>query len=193
MDEPLGTLDGERRTQLRDIIRAQQRALGVTTLYVTHDQEEAMTLADRVVVMDAGRIRQVGTPEAVYEEPADLFVADFVGSPGMNRLAGEIVAGAFQPAGGSPPIPLERAVRPGPAVLGVRSEYVLADDAAPLRGTVVLDEYLGAWRNVHLDTPGGRVVMRAAPDRRHRPGETLGLRFAPAHTLLFDAADGMRV
>src|SRR6185369_3248374 len=93
MDEPLGTLDPDQRLTMRELIRAEQLASRVTTIYVTHDQEEAMSLADRIVVMEGGRIRQIGSPAEVYDRPADLFVASFVGSPGMNFIQGEI-AGA---------------------------------------------------------------------------------------------------
>lgn len=193
MDEPLGTIDGEARERLREVIRTQQLAEGVTTLYVTHDQEEAMTLADRVVVMDAGVIRQVGTPAEIYADPADLFVATFVGSPGMNRLRGTVSHGHFRPEGSDLALAVAAGVGDGERVLGVRSEHVRLDDAAPLRGRVVLDEYLGAWRNVHLDCPSGRIVMRAPPGQRHRPGETVGLTFDPAHTLYFAADTGARL
>jgi multiple sugar transport system ATP-binding protein len=116
MDEPLGTLDAEKRLELRELVRAQQLELGVATVYVTHDQEEAMSLADRIVVMREGEILQVGSPREVYQHPSTLFVARFVGSPGMNagriRRWGEVV-----PDGGGEPMP--RSPRsPGPTVLG---------------------------------------------------------------------------
>jgi ABC-type sugar transport system ATPase subunit len=187
MDEPLGTLDSDRRQELREVIREQQLEHGVTTLYVTHDQEEAMTLADRIVVMEQGVIRQAGSPEEVYERPADLFTAGFVGSPGMNRLDGVVQGGMFAPAGVPASLP------DGPVVLGVRSEYVLPDDAGPLRGVVVMDEYLGAWRNVHLDCPCGRLVMRLPPGPAHRPGQAIGVRIDPVHALFFAPGDGRRL
>ena len=187
MDEPLGTLDSDRRQELREVIRAQQLEHGVTTLYVTHDQEEAMTLADRIVVMEQGVIRQAGTPEEVYEQPADLFTAGFVGSPGMNRLEGVVRGGIFTAAG------VPAALPDGPVVLGVRSEYVLPDDDGPLRGVVVMDEYLGAWRNLHLDCPCGRLVMRLPPGAAHRPGQAIGMRIDPAHALFFAPGDGRRL
>ena len=96
MDEPLGTLDADQRLAMRELIRTEQLASGVTTIYVTHDQEEAMSLADRIVVMDGGRIRQVGTPAEVYDRPSDLFVASFVGSPGMNFIPGEVAGASFR-------------------------------------------------------------------------------------------------
>ena len=170
MDEPLGTLDADQRLAMRELIRAEQLASGVTTIYVTHDQEEAMSLADRIVVMDGGQIRQVGTPAEVYDRPADLFVASFVGSPGMNFIRGEVAAadgrGLFVSEDGA-------GAHRGPA-RGDRAGVVGARDARdPLRarargrragrssGRVVTEEYLGSARNVHVDAACGRLVMRA--------------------------------
>ena len=95
MDEPLGTLDAGLRLEMREMIRAQQLDAGIATLYVTHDQEEAMSLADQVVVMDEGRIRQSGDAALVYDQPADLFVAHFIGSPSMNFISGEVREDCF--------------------------------------------------------------------------------------------------
>ena len=165
MDEPLGTLDADRRLEMCEFIRAQQLDLKVTTLYVTHDQEEAMSLADRIVVMADGEIRQVGSPAEVYENPRDLFVANFVGSPGMNFIEGAIEqrgqATVFVAKADGSALPLTAANLVGPATLGVRPEYVRADDGGPIAGEVVLDEYLGSHRYTHVKTAGGRVVMRS--------------------------------
>jgi multiple sugar transport system ATP-binding protein len=195
MDEPLGTLDTDQRIELREFIRAQQLDNKVTTLYVTHDQEEAMSLADRIVVMDAGKICQVGPPAEVYDAPASLFVANFVGSPGMNFMQGEVAAeggsSAFHPRGAHASIPLGRAIRPGRTTLGVRCEYVRVDGAGPIEGRVTLDEYLGSVRSVHVDTECGRVVMRAGADRKHPVGEKVRLGFDPAHIRVFDAETGV--
>lgn len=188
MDEPLGTLDADQRLALRDFIREQQLDLQVTTIYVTHDQEEAMALADRVVVMEGGLIRQVATPAEVYQRPASLFVATFVGSPGMNLLKGRLEPGGFRPEGVDALLPASGA--PQPATLGVRSEHVTLD--GPLPGTVVLDEYLGAWRNLHVQTACGRIVARVAAERPHRVGEAVRLGVDPAHCSLF-GADGARL
>jgi multiple sugar transport system ATP-binding protein len=186
MDEPLGTLDTDQRIELREFIRAQQLENRVTTLYVTHDQEEAMSLADRIVVMEAGLICQAGSPAEVYDRPASLFVANFVGSPGMNFMQGEVVGDGFLPKGGRTPIPLGRAVAPGKTTLGVRCEYVKADAQGPIAGKVVMDEYLGSVRCVHVDTECGRVVMRAPADRPRALGEEVRLAFDPAHLRIFD-------
>jgi multiple sugar transport system ATP-binding protein len=192
MDEPLGTLDADRRQEMCEFIRAQQLDLKVTTLYVTHDQEEAMTLADRVVVMQGGEIRQVGVPSDVYENPRDLFVAHFVGSPGMNFLDGVVEERGgdlvFVPAGASIALPLVTKGPAGPATLGVRPEYVRADDQGSISGEVVLDEYLGSHRYAHVKTPFGRIVMRSPS--RHAVGTTVKLSFDFACLHVFDQVTG---
>jgi multiple sugar transport system ATP-binding protein len=197
MDEPLGTLDADQRLEMREFIRATQLETRVTTLYVTHDQEEAMSLADRIVVMEAGLICQVGEPVEVYENPASLFVANFVGSPGMNFLQGEVADGgagsAFAPKGAHLSIPLGRKVRPGRATLGVRSEYVRADAGGHVTGRVLMDENMGSFRSVHVETECGRIVMRAPADHRHPVGETVRLGLDPAHISLFDSETGSRI
>ena len=161
-DEPLGTIDTDQRLALREFIREQQQETKVTTLYVTHDQEEAMSLADRIVVMNAGVIEQVGPPAEVYDNPASLFVANFVGSPGMNLIPKD---------GGT---------------IGVRPEFVRVDPNGPVAGQVVFDEYLGAWRNVHVQTDAGRIVLRAGADERLTG--SVRLSFDAAHVRTFDAA-----
>jgi multiple sugar transport system ATP-binding protein len=189
MDEPLGTLDADRRLEMCEFIRSQQLDAKVTTLYVTHDQEEAMSLADRVVVMEGGEIRQVGAPADVYENPRDLFVANFVGSPGMNLIEGAIHAShkglVFIPRGPGPEVavPIEGDHPQGDATLGIRPEYVRADDAGIVTGEVVLDEYLGSHRYTHVRTPYGRVVMRAHAS--HPIGSSLRLSFDMASLHLF--------
>jgi multiple sugar transport system ATP-binding protein len=201
MDEPLGTLDADQRLAMRELIRAEQLASKVTTIYVTHDQEEAMSLADRIVVMEAGRIRQVGTPAEVYDHPADLFVARFVGSPGMNLIAGEVHGGEATPgrrpffvAGpGNVPIEVSPPSRFGKATLGIRSEHVHEDPRGSLTGTVVTEEYLGNASNLHLETPLGRLVMRADGASRRARGSTLRVRLDPAQVSLFDSATEQRL
>ncbi|MBM3277545.1 MAG: ABC transporter ATP-binding protein [Candidatus Handelsmanbacteria bacterium] len=188
MDEPLGTLDVELRLELRELIRAQQLETGVTTLYVTHDQEEAMSLADRVVVMEGGLIRQQGPPDQVYDRPADLFVAHFIGSPGMNFIAGQVRAGRFAGEGWS--LPLAQVFPDGPATLGVRPEYLRLDPEGPLRGRVAMDEYLGACRYLYLDTPAGRLAVRVEGEGGRAVGEEVGLSAEMGRVRLFDPATG---
>ncbi len=189
MDEPLGTLDADQRLALRDFIREQQQELKVTTMYVTHDQEEAMALADRVVVMEDGLIRQVAPPGEIYARPASLFVATFVGSPGMNLLPGLLSPDGFRPDGVDVFLPAPPAVEQ-PVRFGIRSEHMTLD--GPLPGTVLLDEYLGAWRNLHVQTPCGRMVVRAPADRRHKPGDAVRLGVDASQASLF-GADGRRL
>ena len=205
MDEPLGTLDADQRLAMRELIRADQLASKVTTIYVTHDQEEAMSLADRIVVMEGGRIRQVGTPAEVYDRPADRFVATFVGSPGMNFIAGQIDAGARGQGGGrggggsvfvarqGRTLEVPRQARAGEATLGIRCEHIHEDPGGPIVGRVVTDEYLGSASNVHLETDVGRLVMRSTGAPRHARGSEVRLWLDPAHISLFDATTEQRL
>ncbi|MEE3259860.1 MAG: ABC transporter ATP-binding protein [Candidatus Latescibacterota bacterium] len=191
MDEPLGTLDADLRLEMRELIRAQQLDAGVTAIYVTHDQEEAMSLADRVVVMEGGKIRQKGPATEVYDRPADLFVAHFIGSPGMNFIAGQVSAGRFVAPGLN--WALDEELRSGPLTLGVRPEFVRVDNEGLLHAEVVLDEYLGSSRNVHLQAECGRLVMRAKDEARFAVGAEVGVDFVRARTLFFDPISGERL
>jgi ABC-type sugar transport system ATPase subunit len=201
MDEPLGTLDTDQRLAMRELIRAEQLASGVTTIYVTHDQEEAMSLADRIVVMDGGRIRQVGTPAEVYDRPADLFVASFVGSPGMNLIRGEVAGvggqAMFVSDEGRVRLDLrfeQRArVSSGRAVLGVRCEHVHEDAEGPIVARVVTDEYLGSARNVHVEAECGRLVMRSHAASARALGARLRLRLDTSQISIFDDATEARL
>jgi multiple sugar transport system ATP-binding protein len=198
MDEPLGTLDADQRLGMRELIRTEQLESGVSTLYVTHDQEEAMSLADRVVVMEGGRIRQVGAPADVYDRPADLFVARFVGSPGMNFIEGEIVgrdAGAsFVSATGQFELRLPTGVRAstGRVTLGIRCEHVHEHPEGPIAGRLLLEEYLGNACNLHLDSSVGRLVLRVARPTGYARGSGLRVQLDPAHLSFFDATSGER-
>jgi multiple sugar transport system ATP-binding protein len=202
MDEPLGTLDSDQRLAMRELIRSEQLASKVTTIYVTHDQEEAMSLADRIVVMAGGRIRQVGTPAEVYDRPADRFVASFVGSPGMNfipcRVAG--INGKMQLVSEQGAVridvPLENARRPpttAAATLGVRCEHVHEDASGPIAGRVAIEEYLGSARIVHVDTPCGRLVARTDATSARPLGAELRLRVDPAQVSVFDGSTEERL
>ena len=197
MDEPLGQLDTALRGEMCEYLRAQQLEHGAATVYVTHDQEEAMRLADRVVVMDAGEILQAAAPQEVYDDPATLFVARFVGSPGMNLLEGTLRSDAegssFLARGSSQAIALGRRVQDGPAVLGIRPERLRAAAVGPLGGRVVLDAFAGACRYQHIETPFGRIVLRAAAESRIDVGCEIRLAFDRSALRLFDAASGRRI
>lgn len=190
MDEPLGTLDADQRLLMREFLRARQLEAGITTLYVTHDQEEAMSLADLVVVMDAGEIRQIGTPADVYDRPADRFVANFVGSPGMNFVEGQIESGQFIAPGLS--LPISQSIANQPATLGVRPEHVRLDSSGPISGPVVLDEYLGSHRFIHVQTGNTRMVARVSVEAPIEASTKLAFAPDPAQVHLF-GTDGRRL
>jgi multiple sugar transport system ATP-binding protein len=177
-DEPLSNLDAHLRNQMRIEIHALQRRLGTTAVYVTHDQVEAMTLADRLVILDGGVIQQVGSPMEVYRGPVNRFVAGFIGTPPINFIDGELVeeAGgglAFACAGARLPVPPERRPRAEAGgerqvAMGVRpQDLALAPDAsAPgLDGRLVLVERLGGTTHLHVEVEGRRIVAALATDR----------------------------
>ena len=197
-DEPLSNLDAALRVQMRLEIAQLHRRMNATMIYVTHDQVEAMTLADRIVVLNAGRVEQVGTPLALYHRPANLFVATFIGSPRMNVVdaeAADVGAGtvAIRLPGGRAATVSARpdGVTPGaPVRLGIRPEHLsLADpteDGAAFVGTADVVEALGESHLVHVTTAeGGTVVLRAPGDPAVREGARVGLAFAPADAHLF--------
>ncbi|MGA3123134.1 MAG: ABC transporter ATP-binding protein [Polyangiaceae bacterium] len=197
MDEPLGTLDADQRLVMRELIRAEQMASKVTTLYVTHDQEEAMSLADRIVVMDGGRIRQVGTPVEVYDRPADRFVAAFVGSPGMNFISGQVAGGpgkaTFVSESGQVHIDVPLVERCGHALLGIRCEHVYEAPDGPVVGNVLTEEYLGNASHVHVQTDVGRLILRAPQGPARPRGSEMRLRLDLAQISVFDAATEKRL
>ena len=192
-DEPLSNLDAALRAQTRVEIARLRRRLSATMAYVTHDQVEAMTLADRIAVLSAGKVEQLGAPLELYENPANLFVATFLGSPQMNILPC-VAAGAKRArlAGGHV-AETAREVESGDEVvqLGIRPEHVeLAGEDGGVAGVVMVAERLGADTFLHADLEGGgSVAVRASADCGVDPGETVRLRFAPEH-LHFFAADG---
>jgi ABC-type sugar transport system ATPase subunit len=194
MDEPLGALDASRRGAMCEFIRARQLEHGVATIYVTHDQDEALRLADRVVVMNNGVLLQAASASVVYDRPADLFVARFVGSPGMNCIEGAIVeqsGGRVFSAGNSAVrVALDGACDVGEVVLGVRPEYVRVSSEGSLRGRVVLDLFVGSHRYLYVDTACGRLVARRAAEQACAVGEELALDFDARGLRWFDALDG---
>jgi multiple sugar transport system ATP-binding protein len=196
-DEPLGTLDTDRRGEMCELLRARQIERKVTTVYVTHDQEEAMRLADRVVVMSDGEILQVDAPEKVYDEPATLFVARFLGSPGMNLLPGEIRRehgiSVFRATGSTEPIALPRLVAAGPAVLGFRPERARLDAEGPLSGRVALDAFHGSCRYAHVEGAFGRVAVRTDAGSANVAGESARIAFDEGGLRFFDVEAGSRI
>ena len=199
MDEPLSSLDAKLRVDMRTELKGLHKRLGATFVYVTHDQAEAITMADRIVVMSKGRIEQVGTPLEIYNRPVSQFVAGFFGTPTMNFVEGTVELSGSAPRFRAPgleqtlPDAVPAALAGGKVVLGVRSEHVLLDDGAALKGTVQLTEPLGDLTLVHFDygqaTP---LVAKTAPTTTLKPGSSLSFRFAPDSCHLF-GADGTRL
>jgi multiple sugar transport system ATP-binding protein len=193
MDEPLSNLDAKLRVSTRAEIKHLQHELGVTTVYVTHDQIEAMTLAHRVAVMQAGEIRQLGTPEDIYDQPADLFVAGFIGSPPMNLLPGDIQDGRFTAAGGIT-IPV-RAAHRGAAVLGIRPEDLTVVEAGQgdISAAIYTVELTGEASLVTADVSGARLSARADRGFRAGIGTPIGLSFDTSRLSLFDPGTTLRL
>ena len=201
-DEPLSNLDAKLRAQVRAEIKALSQQLRTTMVFVTHDQVEAMTMADRIVVMKSGVIQQVGTPEEVYETPTNLFVAGFIGSPAMNFLPVTLRGDrAALEDGRTLPLSLlgtGAAGRPeGDAtlILGVRPEHftVAPDDPDALAVTVDLVEPLGSDTLVHFRLAETDAIARVSPDLRPKPGDTLPLIPVRGKTLLFDQESGRAI
>jgi multiple sugar transport system ATP-binding protein len=205
MDEPLSNLDAALRVQTRADIVALQARLSTTTLYVTHDQVEAMTMGDRIAVMSLGVLQQVAPPEELYALPANTFVAGFLGSPGMNLLPGKVVRGPdddveVEVSGGSLPLPpLLRAagVGTGEVVLGLRPESLRLDPSGPLRADVTIVELLGAETHIICTTPdGSRLIVRQPPQAaKPAPGDQVRISADPdpASLHLFDAISTKRL
>ena len=186
MDEPLSNLDAKLRVTMRSHIKHLHHTLGVTTIYVTHDQIEAMTLADRVVVMSRAEIQQIGTPEVIYNQPANLFVAGFIGSPSMNLIAGALRDGVFEAPGVSVP-GFGTQSRPD-VVLGVRAEdmVVTAPEQAQIRAEVFSFELTGDSTLVMVRIGEQVVTARAAKDYRARIGEPAGFAVSAHQCHIFD-------
>jgi multiple sugar transport system ATP-binding protein len=191
MDEPLGALDAEFRHLMCGELRDLHDRISATTVYVTHDQLEAMSMADQIAVMNAGRIEQIGTPQEIYDRPASMFVADFIGSPPMNFLRFEsgLQSGARSVRMGDVTIPvpeIRESHEAGPVALGVRPEHVAFADSAPLRGRIFDAEYLGTTQIVTIDTDAGRLKARLPSNVAVRAGDTVGLTFRTEALALFD-------
>lgn len=192
-DEPLSNLDARLRNHMRVEIKQLHQRLQTTTLYVTHDQVEAMTLAQRVVVMNEGRIEQVGTPAEVYRRPASVFVAGFFGAPGMNLFQAMVGADGRPCIGDRILDSAERAAEPGPVVLGIRPEHLRVQPDGPLDLQVTLTEELGAETLVHGAVGGQACVLRLPSGSAPCAGDVVRLGAAPGDLHLFDPREGVRV
>ncbi len=171
-DEPLSNLDAALRVNMRVEIMQMHQELGATMVYVTHDQVEAMTMADRIVVLNKGVIEQVGSPLELYNKPASLFVAGFIGSPRMNFIAGKL------------------AEKHGAATIGVRPEHIaVVKSGGDWQASIILAEHLGSDSFLHVDAgEAGRLVVRAPGDFAGKPGDSISLKPDAGRLHRFDAA-----
>ena len=191
MDEPLSNLDAKLRVSTRAQIKNLSHELATTTIYVTHDQIEAMTLADRVVVMERGVVQQVGSPTEIYDRPANAFVASFIGSPAMNLLDGHCAGGSFTTdntriSG--------LGVADGPVTLGFRAEdATLRAEGGQITAPIYTLELLGDATMVSVRIGGALVSAKADKAFRARIGDTVSIHIPPEHCHLFDAETGQRI
>jgi multiple sugar transport system ATP-binding protein len=198
MDEPLGTLDAEFREVMVHELRELHNRIHATTVYVTHDQHEAMAMADKIAVMNHGVIEQFGTPQEIYSKPATMYVADFIGSPPMNfmRFTSGLQKGDrfISLNGVDVAVPeVHQDLRAGELALGVRPEHIRFSDVSALRGAVYGSEYLGTNQIVAIETRSGLIKARVPANRNFRIGETVGLEFNPVNLALFDCQSGRAV
>jgi multiple sugar transport system ATP-binding protein len=192
LDEPLSNLDARLRLEARTFLKRLQRDLGTTTIFVTHDQAEALALADRIAIMEAGRIRQLGTPREVFHRPSSTFVANFIGSTPMNLVDAVVAGGALELAGAS--LPGFSGVSDGPVVVGVRPEYLaLHSSARPgsIPGTVAVVETLGVSSLVTIECADGVTLGATVPEGAEPDvAATVFLEPRPGRLLLYSASTG---
>jgi multiple sugar transport system ATP-binding protein len=192
MDEPLSNLDAKLRVTMRAEIKHLQHDMGVTTIYVTHDQIEAMTLAHRVAVMNKGVIQQIAPPAEIYDRPANLFVAGFIGSPAMNLIPGHLEHGTFS-APGMRVDGIPGRADTGAVVLGVRPEdLAVSDDAAAMEGTVYAVELTGEAQLITANIGPVRVIAKVDRSVKMDFGQTIRLQIVDRRLQIFDAASGLR-
>jgi len=195
MDEPLGALDAEFREHMSEELRALHDRMGATTVYVTHDQLEAMQMGDKIVVMNHGSVEQFGVPQQIYDWPATMFVADFIGSPPMNFLHfnAELAKGdsAVSLSGQAFDIPKQLQSAAGDLVFGVRPEHVSLDESSDYKGEVMAVEYLGTTQILTVNTLNGVLKARVAASDAVAVGQAVGLAFNPRTVTIFDKASGV--
>jgi multiple sugar transport system ATP-binding protein len=201
MDEPLSNLDAKLRVQTRSQIAELQRRLGITTVYVTHDQVEAMTMGNRVAVLAQGQLQQCATPRQLYDNPVNQFVAGFIGSPAMNLRTVPLSDGGVRLAGGVLPLPTTIRTAAAQAglselVIGIRPEHLHpTEGAGELSGEVILVEDLGADALLHVRLPegGDQVVARTEGQKTAAPGQTLAFHVRPDDVFVFHPETGARL
>jgi sn-glycerol 3-phosphate transport system ATP-binding protein len=196
-DEPLSNLDAKLRVQMRLEIQKLHRQLHTTSVFVTHDQVEAMTLADRMIVMNGGMVEQIGRPIEVYDNPASVFVAGFIGSPSMNFVAGKRAGDTIELGGGvTIALPAElRATAPAAITVGIRPEHLVPGEGPGpnFRFKVETVEALGADSLVHGEFGGGSLIARVEGHSTPEPGAMLSFSVMPGKLYFFDTASGKRL
>jgi len=196
-DEPLSNLDAKLRVQMRTEIKELHQRLKTTSVYVTHDQIEAMTMADKIVVMNGGRVEQIGTPLDLYDQPANLFVAGFIGSPAMNFLSGRLVTatsgrGVQIADAGVLPVPANAEPDGREVIVGVRPEHFDIGETC-VKAQVVVVEPTGADTQVYCRVSGQDVTAVSRARHTFRPGDTIDLKPSEGKSYLFDSASGARL
>ncbi len=193
MDEPLSNLDAKLRGHMRAELKHMQQTLGITTIYVTHDQIEAMTLAHRVAILEKGVLQQLATPAEIYNNPANLFVAQFIGSPPMNIINGELAGSSFLARGAKIPSPVKGKV--GKATLGVRPEdcAIVAASKGHISGEIYTNELIGDHTLVTVKSDVDLLAVKAPKDYAGKTGDRVGIGFEASHIYIFDSSNGARV
>jgi sn-glycerol 3-phosphate transport system ATP-binding protein len=192
MDEPLSNLDAKLRHEMRVELRALQRKLGLTMVYVTHDQAEAISMADRIIVMNGGRIEQAGTPGEIYDQPATAFTARFIGTPPMNLIALSRAGQSLRVPGADPVLAEARGALPDNLLLGIRPEDLhLSDQGVPVQVEAI--EYLGADNLVDCRLGSQRLTARLQHRQEVAEGRTIRLRWSTEAAHLFDGLSGARL
>ena len=193
MDEPLSNLDAKLRGHMRAELKHMQSTLGTTTIYVTHDQIEAMTLAHRVAILEKGVLQQLDTPAKIYNDPANLFVAQFIGSPPMNVVHGELNGSVFLSTAAKVDVPVAGKI--AKAILGVRPEDCTV--VAPGKGNVAAEIYtvelIGDHTLVTVKTGTDMITVKASKDFNGKTGENIGVSLSKERLFVFDAESGARV
>ena len=193
MDEPLSNLDAKLRGHMRAELKHMQSALGTTTIYVTHDQIEAMTLAHRVAILEKGVLQQLDTPAKIYNDPANLFVAQFIGSPPMNVIHGSLEGSSFKTRGTA--VDVSVSGRIPSAILGVRPEdcSVVAPGKGNIEAEIYTVELIGDHTLVTVKTGSDMLTVKAPKDFIGSMGENIGVSVSKEHLFVFNAETGARM
>ena len=193
MDEPLSNLDAKLRGHMRAELKHMQGAFGITTIYVTHDQIEAMTLAHRVAVLEKGVLQQLASPSEIYNNPANLFVAQFIGSPAMNVIHGSLRGASFQTNGAKVKTRVKGQI--GKAVAGVRPEDCSVTDpkAGTISGQIYTTELIGDHTLVTVNWGDDQIVVKAHKDFDGKQGDAVGVVLPSENLYIFDETSGERI